>query len=262
MSTNAPRRRVALAAAALSVGALASVAPAQERMPAGEAGMKPMMPDEGMMMSMYEVTITNLTTGQPLSPPVIATHDPSVFVFKKGQAASASLKLLAEDGKNLMLAGELGEAAAEKKVTDVVALGMGYKIMPGESKTFMVAAKPGDVLSVATMLAATNDGFTGVSGMKLDGTAPMMTEAMAMDAGTEQNTERMKDVPAPSMGMGMAPTTPAEPVMEHKGITGKGDLDKAMFGWTGPVARIEVKKAMMDDAMMKDEKMMPKPAMP
>lgn len=29
----------------------------------------------------------------------------------------------------------------------------------------------------------------------------------------------------------------------HAGITGSGDLDPALYGWTGPVARIEIEDA-------------------
>lgn len=36
----------------------------------------------------YEVTITNLTTGQPLTPPVVATHKKPAEIFEVGEAAS------------------------------------------------------------------------------------------------------------------------------------------------------------------------------
>ena len=205
--------------------------------------------EKGMMMEMvaYEVTITNMTKGQPLSPPLLATHSPSIHAWQEGEMASKQVEMIAEGGKNKALA----MTFEGNKATDVVAGGMADAIMPGQSKTFVVVAKPGDVLSVLTMLSATNDGFTGVSNMKLGGDEKMMSKDLpAYDAGTEDNTETKADVPVPpAMGMGHPATTPAAPVKLHPGITGKADLDKAKMGWDGPVAHISVKMMMMDDGM-------------
>ena len=66
----------------------------------------------------YTVTITNLTTGQPFTPPLAATHRKPVSMFTVGEPASFGLKEIAENG-NLepmaeRLAG-LGLPATEQK---------------------------------------------------------------------------------------------------------------------------------------------------
>ena len=215
--------------------------------------------DDGKMdpkMMTVEVTITNMTTGQPFAPPIVASHSPDMHLFKMGETATPALEKLAETGMSDELVKML-----EHKATDIKAGGMDNKIMPGKSATYKVKCKPGDVVSVAGMVAATNDGFFGVDGAKPD--AAMKDDAMkagekgpaddammkdgkmtmmvkAMDAGTEENTEKKSDTAAPDMGKGHPATTPPQPISEHKGIMGTGDLDKAMFGWDGPVAKIEM----------------------
>ena len=256
---NNATRTIVAAACALTLAAAASVGAQQSgdmkkdkaddgKMMAQDAMKKDMpmdqsMGDMGMMgMTAYEVTITNVTDGQPLSPPLLATHAASMHAWKEGEKASKEVEMIAEGGKNKAMAKMLEES----KASDVVAGGMADHIMPGQSKTFTVMAKPGDVLTVLTMLAATNDGFTGVSDMKLGEGEPASRDLMAYDAGTEQNTEMKADVPAPAMGMGHPATTPPEAIKMHTGLTGKGDLDKMKMGWVGPVARISVTKKMMD----------------
>jgi hypothetical protein len=46
----------------------------------------------------YEVTITNLTSGQPLTPPVLATHRRPVHMFQVGSQSTFELKEIAENG--------------------------------------------------------------------------------------------------------------------------------------------------------------------
>ena len=47
---------------------------------------------------MYEVTITNLTPGQPLTPPLLVTHEKNAGFFSAGEMASEELQQLAENG--------------------------------------------------------------------------------------------------------------------------------------------------------------------
>ena len=46
----------------------------------------------------YRVTITNLTSGQPMTPFVVAAHSGSTAIFNAGSSASAGLQSLAENG--------------------------------------------------------------------------------------------------------------------------------------------------------------------
>ena len=71
----------------------------------------------------YSVTITNLTDddqstyGQPLTPPLIATHRPSTGLFTVGHPASYELQQVAENGN---LHPMLAALAADEHVSDVV----------------------------------------------------------------------------------------------------------------------------------------------
>src|SRR6266540_2262724 len=66
----------------------------------------------------YEVTIDNLTHGQPFTPPVVATHRAATGMFTVGQPASFALKAIAENGNLAPMIAQLG---ADKHVSDSVA---------------------------------------------------------------------------------------------------------------------------------------------
>jgi hypothetical protein len=188
----------------------------------------------------YEVTITNITSGmQVLSPFILATHPASAHLWQMGQAASPGLELLAEEGMPSGLASEVQPAA-----TDVVTTGS--PLPPGQSVTLTIKAREGDVLSAASMLVQTNDGFTGLDSAAL---TTASTDAMAYDAGTEDNTEKKSDVPGPPFGgMNAGPATnPRGVVAPHEGIKGVGDVTPE-FNWTGPVARFAVHAMMSTPA--------------
>ena len=46
----------------------------------------------------YDVTISDLTDGQPLTPPVVATHVSEHPIFEVGQPASVGVREIAENG--------------------------------------------------------------------------------------------------------------------------------------------------------------------
>ena len=189
----------------------------------------------------YEVTITNLTSNQVFSPPLLATHKPSLHVWQLGQLASDEVRQVAEDGNNAALAAKL-----KGSVTDVQALA--EPLPPGKSVTVKISANDGDVLSAITMLVQTNDGFTGLDNLALSG--PVDKEAAAYDAGTEENTEKASDVPGPPFGgKGRPATNPPQPISMHPGITGKADVG-SQYAWRGNVARFSVKMTSGDAMMM------------
>ena len=72
-------------------------------LPAGAQSARP---------SAFRVTITNLTGGQPLTPPVAALHNAGFDVFTVGQPASFEVKEIAENGNSAPLLGVLGRATA------------------------------------------------------------------------------------------------------------------------------------------------------
>ena len=148
--------------------------------------------------STYEVTITNTTGGQYLTPPNWAAHDRSVRVFRLGQPASPGVEAVAERGGVPVLAEELA-AAVDGAGKGVSGVGADAPIGPGQSATFTVTTGERR-FSVVSMIVCTNDGFGGLNSVRLpsrDGQTKTY-HLRDYDAGTELNTELRADiVPAP-----------------------------------------------------------------
>ncbi len=236
-------RRLTVLAAALAVFTLFLI-------PAASAGK----------VRTYEVTITNLTAGQPFTPPVVATHKKPVHFFEVGKPASFAIKEIAENGTTGPLASYL---AGHKHVYDVfeastplVPVGAPGNPDPGvDSVTFSISsAKGAKYLSFASMLICTNDGFTGLDGLRLPkkvGDAVTVTSA-AYDAGTEINTEDFANIVPPCQGLigvssGDAGIGTSEVALleggvitPHAGITGGDDLLIGTHGWVDPVVMVEI----------------------
>ncbi len=192
----------------------------------------------------YRVTVTNLTDGQPMTPFVVATHGSSFSLFTRGQSASTGLQQLAENGGVPVLVDELTANASVKDV-GVAAPAAGPPVHPGESVSVEVTAtNDARWISLAGMLICTNDGFGGVSGVKVP-TESKTIYGYAYDAGTEINTESYADLVPPCDGSGMTgETNPAlsenATIHRHPGISGMADLDPAVHGWSGAVIMIEI----------------------
>ena len=162
----------------------------------------------------------------PASPGVWVVHSAgSKPLFTTGIADYGDgLENIAEDGnpanlgaKLSMLDGELGGAIFN---TPIGASAPG-PILPGSKYQFSFAASPGDALSFATMLAATNDVFfgpkaTGValfdpSGAPINGD---ITDQISLwDAGTEGNEEP-----------GIGPNTVTNQMAPNTGTAGEGKV--------------------------------------
>lgn len=211
----------------------------------------------GPHLRSYRVTLQNLTDGQPFSPGLAATHRPSAHLFEVGSMADAGIEAIAESGNE---APAVDAVAAMRHVTDVVDIDRPLTphgtVVGSFTDTFVfeIMARPGDRLSLATMLICTNDGFTGLNGGRL----PRHGEATYMlagyDAGTEDNTEDSTDIVDPCSGLGPLPlvgdpngnddagvdSSPHVAIQHHSGILGGGDLSPAAHGWTGPVAMLTI----------------------
>jgi hypothetical protein len=188
-------------------------------------------------MQKYKITVTNLTKGQILSPPVVIAHDATFTLFTPGQPSSAGLAKLAEDGYTTDL---VNEAQAMGKTAMTVVGPAGIK--PGTSASYEISV--GDktnMLSLASMLVTTNDGFTALNGITLKH-AKQMYYTLAYDAGSEANTETCTTIPGPPCGAhDMRMTAGAEGyVYIHPGIQGVGDLPREQFGFNNPVAMVVI----------------------
>lgn len=207
----------------------------------------------------YRVTLTNLTDGQPFSPGVIATHRPNTGLFSVGELAHPPIEAIAEDGNEAPAVAALSSLSG---ITDIFDLG--HPLTPNgvtvgtftDSVTFEIGARPGDRLSLVTMLICTNDGFVGLDSGHLPANGSSVFMLNGYDAGTEDNTEASEDIVDPCSGLGPVPlagdpdgndeagvdSEPHVAISHHPGIDGGSDLDPAEHGWTDPVATLTVER--------------------
>jgi hypothetical protein len=141
----------------------------------------------------YQITVTNLTNSQPLSPVAVVLH-PSGNLWTVGGVPSVELERMAEGGDNSGLL-TLGMASASGSAA----------IGPGGKETISVTVQ--DVmdakLTVATMLVNTNDAFSGLNAWDLSQLAvgdTWTTTAGVYDAGSEVNSEAAGTMPGPADG--------------------------------------------------------------
>ena len=223
----------------------------------------------------YLVTVTNLTDGQPLTPPLVAVHKRGAGLFAIGRPASPELQALAENGNlDPLLAALYPKANRHVADLTIVARGaeMGAPIVPagnpGETgfesaQAFIVTGGHGaNYLTVASMLICTNDGFTGVNSVKLPrhvGDSATYFSA-GYDAGTESNTEDFADLVPPCQGLvGISSDDPGKGMSDpklaqngvvrvHPGIVGArkalpdADLLPGAHGWTDPAVMVWVER--------------------
>ncbi len=193
----------------------------------------------------YLITIENLTEGQPFTPPVLATHHRRTSVFDVGNAASAGIQGLAENGN---VPGLIAELETDKRVDEITVADAAGPVLPGGEITVEInSTRRHRRLSIASMLICTNDGFVGLDSLKLPSAAaePTVAYLNVYDAGTESNTEAFADLVSPcgpltgvdsgGQGTGMSNPALAEGgvVSTHAGVVGGADLDPAIHGFAG-----------------------------
>ncbi len=185
----------------------------------------------------YEVSVTNLTRGQPLSPIFMATHLKGAGpLYTLGQPASTDLAALAEDADAAGLMGSWNpETNAMVGEVQFVKSDIG-PILPGKTvtATFTVQGKA-RYLSLAAMMVSTNDGFIGANGVEL---YDRRLTLVGYDAGSEANSEDCAYIPGPPCGNHVHDDSAAAEgyVHVHAGIHGIGGLDPAQHDWRNPVA--------------------------
>ena len=192
----------------------------------------------------YEVTVTNITSGQTFTPTLLATHDGSVSIFQLGSPASLPLEILAEAGDTGPLAQELlGYGRRVGSVQTIAGL-----LAPGKTAKVVVDALPTQRrLSVAAMLIPTNDNFYALNAVELPFFGSVTYLAPAYDAGTEANDQLCSAIPGPRCrgeGHSPGPNTGDEGfVFIGSGFHELGtELTPAEYDWRNPVARVTIRR--------------------
>ena len=179
-------------------------------------------------MASFDVTVTNLTNGQPVSPVAVIAHQAGYSVFTIGSPATVGLETLAEGGDNSML---IAEADAD---ANVFSSGSGAApIGPAGSETVTIDVLESDLaglmVSVSTMLVNTNDAISGLNGVDVSGLAEgdaWTGRAIVYDAGTELNTELGGEIPGPAgggEGFNAARSDRDDRVAMHTGVISQDD---------------------------------------
>jgi len=180
----------------------------------------PVEPPAPAPMYSFEVTVSNLTYAQPLSPIGIALHKEGNF-WQLGQTASVELETLAESGDN---SGLLGLDIVNTSISDIAPLGPGNSISLTITTEDMMDAK----LSLVSMMVNTNDGFSGLNAIDvsaLEVGSQLNFKTRAYDSGTEANTEASGSIPGPAdMGEGFnALRDDVDFVAVHPGVVSNDD---------------------------------------
>jgi hypothetical protein len=204
------------------------------------------------------VKVTNLTTGQPMSPPLWAIHDYKRHLWQVGEQATNGATLIAEDAfaspLNALLQTDphvLGAALALPPITNPVTP---PPIPPGGTREFDIGTRGKfNRVSMIWMLVRSNDAFTGLDSLwlgadngkkgKKSNKGKLKNRNLtvnAYDAGTEKNNEQGAFIPGPPFGHMFVRDQDAQFIAPHPGLRQDGDL--AAYIWQDPVARIEITK--------------------
>lgn len=226
----APRRLAALGVALVAAFSLPQLAAAQA--PA------------------YQITFKNLTsnaaatgaataqTGQRLSPPVFITHSADYTAYTVGQAATETIWRIAEGGNRSFLLDEANALVGTSVLS--VAAPLSAPLPQQDSVTVMVNADASrHLLSFASMLGWTNDGFVGVSGLDLSTiTGTVTINLYGYDAGSEKNSEANGFLGA--LGLGNARDPEGGLITNHLGIRGDANAPAAWNWLPGPAASLTI----------------------
>lgn len=157
--------------------------------------------DDMQAMAMFEVMVINASNGQPLTPVAVIAHTPGYTPWTLGASASTGLEMLAEGGDVSQF---ISDANSNANVVATASSGVDA-FGPGSSKTVTIETEPNANLqiSLASMLANTNDAFTGIANYTVG--SMMVGESVALmpnvyDAGTEDNSETAGTMPGPAGG--------------------------------------------------------------
>ena len=172
----------------------------------------------------YDITVTNLTSNQPLSPLLAQLHSSDYRAWSIGQSASEGLELLAEGGDNsALLNAQTSYVYSAVSGTGAIAPGTGSML---SIEAGINSEMSSDLqLTLVSMLVNTNDAFVGKTGIDLS--SLVVGEAVKhylpiYDAGTEGNSELQGTIPGPAdegEGFNMA-RDDVDYVARHPGVVG------------------------------------------
>ncbi|MFT5125637.1 MAG: hypothetical protein ACI9QL_002982 [Candidatus Omnitrophota bacterium] len=193
----------------------------------------------------YQVKITNITKGTDLSqglvltPILLVAHSSGTHLFELGEPASKELAMLAEGGDTAPMTALMEETPGVQHIETT-----GGPLLPGASVEVDIPyTGRRTVLSTASMLLPTNDGFVSLDGVKLPFYQRQSTTyyASVYDAGSEINDELCASIPGPHCaGEGFAEADGEGKVHVHSGLHGVGDLAPAAYDWNNPVIKVTI----------------------
>lgn len=187
------------------------------------------------------VTVRNVISGQPITPPVVIVHTGTLVALPSDAASIPGLETLAESGEPSRFAAGVVKYPGVKSAT---VLSVSDPIPGGgQAVASGITAAPGDFISVITMLACTNDAVAfGTAVIPPHGGMPLMSSGAVYDAGTELNDESEATVPCLG-GEGVSTADGEGVVALHHGIDGNADLESEAYDWYGPAIEIFVTSA-------------------
>lgn len=198
----------------------------------------------------YQITFKNLTsdaltagapaaqTGQRLSPPVFITHSAAYSAYTVGQAAPETIWRIAEGGDRSVLLNEVNALVGTSVLS--VAAPLSAPLPQQDSVTVVVQADASHhLLSFASMLGWTNDGFVGVNGLDLSTISGTVTiNLYGFDAGSEKNSEANGFLGA--LGFGNTRDLEGGVITTHLGIRGDANAPAAWNWLPGPAASLTI----------------------
>ena len=200
----------------------------------------------------YMVTVSNVTSAQFLTPLGVVIHKHGYAAWETGSTASIGLEELAESGSPATF---LAEADANANVIAYTnSEGGAFPAGSSKSVSITVEESAGLHVTVASMLANTNDAFTGLTSWHISDLAvgeSMATLSHVYDAGTESNTEAATDIPGPAGNMAGTEGFSTDRgdlvnvVTIHGGVVTQSDglMTSALTEkdrWLGPAAKVLV----------------------
>jgi len=212
----------------------------------------------------YQITVTNLTKGNAFSRIVAYSHKKGYQVYNEGQESSEGLAAMSQSGVRF---GEfVDELAANSDIFEITVAD--NILLNGQTTIVTVDANlKNNYISLAAMIAPTNDGFIALNGIKGPGHLNKVNTyfLLALDSGSEANTELCdrgqtlnhidpNSIPMPlNLCIGTQNGIPvfSPPLIDlaeegyvhtHPGIKGIGDLHPAIYDWKNPVAKVMVRR--------------------